>query len=85
MERFRILEIFNDVDFYFCNATLITDFNTKNKQQIIHAGVPSVAKPSFIHVPKAENSWGLIENKRLNFEGDEPEPKRSKTNPILCN
>ena len=48
-----------------------------------YADVPSVAKPVCIHVPKAENSLDVIENKRLNFEGDEPEPKHSKKNPIL--
>ena len=34
-------------------------------------------------MPKEENSVGLIKNKRLNSEGDEPEPKFSKKNPIL--
>ena len=53
------------------------------KQQIVYADVPSVAKPVFIHVPKAEHSLGVIENNRLNYEGDEHEPKRSKKNPIL--
>ena len=61
-----------DVDCYFCNTTLIKGFNKNNKHQIV-----------FIHVPKAENSLGLIENKWLNSEGDEPEPKRSRKNPIL--
>ena len=42
-----------------------------------------MAKPIFIHVFKAENRMGVIENKRLNSEGDETEPKRSKKNPIL--
>ena len=42
-----------------------------------------MATPLFIHVPKAENNLGVIENKRLNSEGDDPAPKRSKKNPIL--
>ena len=37
----------------------------------------------FIHVPEAKNSLGVIENKRLNYEGDEPELKHLKKNPIL--
>ena len=73
----------HDMDSYFCNTTLIKGFNAKNKQQIVYTDVPSLAKPIFIHVPKAENSLGVIENKRLNSEGDEPEPKSSKKNPIL--
>ena len=36
------------------------------------------SSPIFIHVPKAENSLSVIENKRFNSEGDEPEPKRLK-------
>ena len=51
--------------------------------QIVYADVPSVAKPVFIHEPKAKNSLGVLENKRLNSEGDEPEAKRWKKNPIL--
>ena len=35
------------------------------------------------HVPKAENSSGVIENERLDSEGDEPEPKHWKKNQIL--
>ena len=73
----------HDVDCYFCNTTLIKGFNAKNRQQIVHANVPSVTKSVFIHVPKAENSLGVIANKRLNSVGYEPEPKRSKKNPIL--
>ena len=73
----------HDVDCYFCNTTLIKGFNAKNKQRIVYADVPSVTKPVFIHVSKVENSLGVIENKRLNSEGDKPEPKRSKKNPIL--
>ena len=42
-----------------------------------------MAKLVFIYVPKAENSLDVIENKRLISEGGEPEPKRSKKNPIL--
>ena len=34
-------------------------------------------------MPKAENNLGVIENKRLYSEGDEPELKHSKKNPIL--
>ena len=34
-------------------------------------------------MPEAENSLAVNENKRFNSEGDEPEPKRSKKNPIL--
>ena len=34
-------------------------------------------------MPKAENSLGVIENKRFNSKEDEPEPKGSKKNPIL--
>ena len=73
----------HDVDCYFYNTTLIKGFNSKNKQQIVYADVPPVAKPVFIHVPKAENSLAVIENKPLDFEGDKPEPKRSKKNLIL--
>ena len=73
----------HDMDCYFCNTTLTKDFNAKRKQQIVYDNVPSVAKPDFIHMPKAEHSLGVIENKGLNSEGDEPEPKRSKKNPIL--
>ena len=62
---------------------LIKGFNAKNKQQIVYADVSSVAKPVFIHVPKAENGLGIIENKRFDSEGDEPEPKGFKKNPIL--
>ena len=76
-------QMLHDLDCYFCNTTLIKGFNTKNKQQIVYADVPSLAKPLFIHVPEAENSLGVIENKRLNSDGDEPEPKRSKKNRIL--
>ena len=50
-----------------------------NKQHIIYNDVPSVTKPVFIHLPKAENSLGVIENKQLNSEGDKPGPNRSKT------
>ena len=71
------------MDCNFCSTILIKGFNEKNEQQIVNADVPYVAKPVFIHVTKAENSLGVIENKRLNSEGDEPEPKRSKINPIL--
>ena len=39
--------------------------------------------PVLIHVPKAENSLGVIENKLLNSEGDKLETKRSKKNLIL--
>ena len=42
-----------------------------------------MAKPVFIHVPKAENSLGVIENNRFSSEGDEAEPKRLKKTPIL--
>ena len=79
----------HDVEFYICNTTLIKNFNLiiskefKNKKQIVYADVPSEAKPVFIHVPKVENSLGVIENKRINSEGEESEPKRSKKNPIL--
>ena len=73
----------HDVDCYFCNTTLIKGFIAKNKQQIVYADVPSVAKSVFIHMSKAENSLGVIENKWLKSEGDETEPKRSKINPIL--
>ena len=52
-------------------------------KQIVYADVPSVGKPVFIHVPKAENSLDVIENNRVNSEGNVPEPKRSKKNPIL--
>ena len=72
-----------NVDCYFCNTTLIKGFNAKNKQQIIYADVSSVAKSVIIHVSKAENSLGVIENKQLISEEDKPEPKRSKKNPIL--
>ena len=71
------------MDCYFCNTTLIKCFNAKNKQQIVYADVPSVVKPVFIRVPKADNSLGVIENKRLNSERNEPEPKLPKQNPIL--
>ena len=71
------------MDYYFCNTTLIKGFNAKNKQQIVYADVPSVPKPVFIHVPKAENSLNVIQNEEFNSEGDETEPKRSKKNPIL--
>ena len=54
-----------------------------NNQPIIYSGVPSVAKPVFIHVPKAENSLGVIENKRLNSEVNGLEPIRLKKNLIL--
>ena len=73
----------HDVDCYFCNTTLIKGFNAKNKQQIVYTDVPSVAKSVFIHVPKAENSLGVIENTWLNSKGDEAELKRSKKNAIL--
>ena len=63
----------HDVDCYFWNTALIKGFNAKNKQQIVYADVPSVAKSVFIHEPKAENSLGVIGNKRLNSEGDEPD------------
>ena len=63
----------HDVDCYFCNSTLIKGFNIKSKQQVVYADVPSVVKPIFIHVSKAENSLGVIENKRLNSQGDESE------------
>ena len=71
------------MDCYFCNITLIKGFNAKNKKQIVYADVPYVAMPLFIHVPKVENSLGVIENELLISEGDEPQPKRSKKNPIL--
>ena len=67
----------HDVDWYFCNTILIKSFNAKNKQQIFHVDVASVTKSVYIHVSKAENSLGVIENKQLNSEGDEPGPKRS--------
>ena len=54
-----------------------------HKQQIVFTDVPTIAKPVFIHAPKAENNLGVIKNKRLNSEGDELEPKRSKKKPIL--
>ena len=73
----------HDVDCYVCNTTLIKGFNAENMQQIVYDEVPPVAKPVFIQVPKAENILCVIENKRLNSEGDEPEPKLSKKNPIL--
>ena len=63
--------------------TLIKSFNVKNKQQIVYAAVPFVAKLVFIHVPKAEKSLDVIKNKRLNSEEDESELKRSKENPIV--
>ena len=53
----------DDVDYHFCNTTLIKGFHANNKEQIVDADVPSVAKPVFIHVPKAENSLGVIEKK----------------------
>ena len=34
-------------------------------------------------MPTAENILGIIENKRVDSEGDEPEPKRAKKNPSL--
>ena len=58
-----------DVDYYFYNTTLIKGFNAMNNV--------------FIHMPKAENSLSIIENKQFNSAEDEPEPKRSKKNPIL--
>ena len=73
----------HDVDCYFCNTTLIKGFNVKHKQQVVYTDIPSVTKPIFMHVPKAEKSLSVIENKRLNSEVDEPKPKRSKKNPIL--
>ena len=73
----------HDVDCYFYNTTLIKSLNPKNKEQIVHADAPFLAKPIFIHVPKAENSLGLIENQRPIYEADEPESKHSKKNPIL--
>ena len=73
----------HDEDCYFCNTTFIKGFNAKNKQQIVYADVPSAAKSVFRHVPQAENSLGVIGNKWRNSEGDEPEPNRSKKNPIL--
>ena len=48
----------HDVDCYFCNTTLREGFNAKNKQQAVYPEVLSMAKPIFIHVPKAENSLG---------------------------
>ena len=71
----------HDVDCYFSNSTLIKGFHAKNKQQIVYADFPSMAKSVFIHMPKAENSLGVFENKQLNSEGDEQESKRSKKNP----
>ena len=73
----------HDMDCYLCNTTLIKGFNAKNKQQIAYADIPSMAKPVFIHVPKAENSLAVIENKWLHSEGYKPEPKSSKKTPIL--
>ena len=73
----------HDVNCYFCNNTLIKGLNTRNRQQIVHVDVPSVTKPVFINVPKAENSLDVFEKKLLNSEGYEPEPKRSKKHPIL--
>ena len=70
------------MDCYFCNTTPIQGFNAKDMQQTAYAEVPSVAKPVFIQVPKEENILCVIENKRLNSEGDEPESKLSKKNPI---
>ena len=60
-----------DVICYFCITTLSEGFNVKNKQQIVYADVPSMSKPAFTHVPKAENNLGVIENKRNNSEGDD--------------
>ena len=37
----------------------------------------------YLCLKQLENSLGVIENKQLNSEGDEPEPKLSKKNPIL--
>ena len=60
----------HDVNCYFRYTTLIKDFTAKNKQQIVYADVPFVATPVFIYVSEAENSLGVIENKRLNCEKD---------------
>ena len=67
----------HDMNCYFCNTTFIKGFNAKNKQQIVYADVPSVAKHIFTHVTKAENSLSVIENKRLYSKGNELGPKRS--------
>ena len=40
----------HDVDCYFCNTTYIKRFNAKNKQQIVYADDPSMAKPVLIDV-----------------------------------
>ena len=40
----------HNVDCYFFNTTLIKGFDAMNKQQIVYADVPFVAKPVLIHV-----------------------------------
>ena len=39
----------HDVHCYSYNTTLIKGFNANNKQQIVYADVPSMAKPFYIH------------------------------------